>query len=94
MRLVALAGTAATSACGAVHPGAVEIFHDGRWGRICNDLYGTSPEKFTLDAHVVCRQLGFPFGTVIDAQDNAQFQYDYDTEEELVWATAVRPCRS
>ncbi|KAL9694212.1 hypothetical protein quinque_013497 [Culex quinquefasciatus] len=34
--------------------GNIEIFHDGRWGAICDDEWDST------EAEVVCRQLGFP----------------------------------
>ena len=37
--------------------GRLEIFHDGRWGAVCDDLFG-SP-----DATVACHQLGYTEGT-------------------------------
>jgi len=94
VRLVPLNGTTvATAPCDDVHFGGVELFHEGRWGRICSSPAGGRPEDFTLDALVVCRQLGFPFGTVMDSGDKSGV-YDVDyyaLQETLVWATEVRP---
>ena len=93
VRLVPLNGTAvATAPCDDVHFGGVELFREGRWGRICSGRFGDEPEEFTLDAQVVCRQLGFPFGTVLDSADMYDaYDVDYDSVQALTWATEVRP---
>ena len=38
--------------------GRLEIFHDGQWGTVCNDYFGTP------DATVACRQLGYSGGAI------------------------------
>ena len=94
MRLVPLNGTAVpTAPCDDVHFGGVELFREGVWGRICPGRFGGDEADFTLDAKVVCRQLGFPFGTVMDASEVSGF-YDYSyssasSDTVTVWATQV-----
>ena len=95
VRLVPLNGTVVpTAVCDDVHFGAVELFLEGAWGRICAGSLGGDAEDFTLDAQVVCRQLGFPFGTLMDADEIFRaYEYarlDY-SDPAIVWATEVWP---
>eukprot|EP00892_Ulva_mutabilis_P007291 jgi/Ulvmu1/4934/UM204_0006.1 len=94
VRLVPLNGTdVPTAACDDVHFGGVELFREGQWGRICAGRFGGEQEDFTLDAQVVCRQLGFPFGTIMDEREAFGVydynSYDYDAEPVITWATEV-----
>ena len=91
VRVVPLQGTTvATRECDDVHFGGVELFFQGQWGRICSAIHSgiDLDAEFTLDAHVSCRQLRFPFGTVMDANDRI-FE-DGDTEGVVTWASEVQ----
>eukprot|EP00892_Ulva_mutabilis_P011614 jgi/Ulvmu1/8825/UM049_0005.1 len=69
VRLVPLNDTASpTAACDAVHFGNVELFLQGRWGRVCD---AGEAEKVTLVPQVICRQLGFVSGVFMDAERTA-----------------------
>ena len=101
MRIVPLNGTAVpTAVCDDVHFGGVELFHEGTWGRICAGRFRGDLFEFTLDAQVVCRQLGFPFGTLMDNAEVAAYDYtspEYSDPPLIVWATEVwrvAPCRA
>ena len=108
VRLVDIDGiNASTAPCDDVHFGGVEIYNDGRWGRICvgnflNDYQNI--DQFNVDAVIICRQLGFPFGSVMDlgevredirVNDNSAYLADpvgadYSGPRDLVWATDVQ----
>jgi hypothetical protein len=74
------------SRCDSIHTGFVEIYHLGSWGSICAVEYMTDPSL----AEVVCRQLGFPYGTIVDSWAPTKLQeghndyafYDYNTKVE------------
>lgn len=101
VRLVNIPGTNfTTQPCDDVHLGGVEFFNDGQWGRICNRR--GFPEMYNVPARVICRQLGFPFGSVIDLGEVSDpgnnyyviYSEDYAEEDDvaaaaLVWATDV-----
>lgn len=109
VRLVNIKGTNfTTQPCDGVHLGVVEIFNDGQWGRICagTDARALSGRGdvalYNVDARVICRQLGFPFGSVIDLREASSAMLsglrsifyedyeDYDAPGALVWATDVQ----
>ena len=99
VRLVPLTGiTSKTAPCDAVHFGGVEIFNDGQWGRICSGRFSNENALVTLDAQVVCRQLGFPFGGLYDVLEatrstgfivGSEFE-DYSEPADTVFATEVK----
>ena len=53
--------------CDPIYTGFVEIFHAGVWGAICR---GKSQSDHRNTAPVVCRQLGFPHGSMVDPSVN------------------------
>ena len=84
VRLVPLLNATSESApCEAVHQGVVQILLDGVWGLLCATMFGRRGKTgFTVDAKVICRQLGFPFGSVFDSSASGggrdpDDQYDY-----------------
>ena len=49
------------------HEGRVEIYHDGEWGSVCNDIWDEtahSDPRESRESRVVCRQLGYAGGGV------------------------------
>jgi len=59
------------------HAGRVEIQHLGVWGTICDHSWST------LDAYVVCRQLGYRGGVAVT-------DLSYGEGRGLVWLENVR----
>lgn len=72
------------SPCDPIHSGYVEVFHLDEWGAICID----EGDADVLTADVVCRQLGFPHGAVVDPTTNppdlemGQYSYNYVDVDE------------
>ena len=54
--------------CDPVHSGFVEVFHRSEWGAICSPIAMENVDRLVAD--VVCRQLGFPHGTIVPALSN------------------------
>lgn len=106
IRLVPLTGmnfASPTSPCDEVHFGGVEIYNDGDWGRICRT--GRRSSGFVVEALVICKQLGFPFGGLMDvlevnvrgpngrASEEGPFRdsgAQNTTASKLVWATEMQ----
>lgn len=71
-----------------MHFGAVEIFNNGQWGRVCVGPSSFEFARFQLDAGVVCRQLGFPFATLLPLTSSNTILPELSAS--IVWATDVR----
>lgn len=85
--------------CDPLHSGFVEVFNAGEWGAICDGEFARRRDFLVAD--VVCRQLGFPHGTVVDSETtrpDLYFDYyfndDIGEESEVplgrVWLNAIQ----
>lgn len=80
MRLVGGAGTP----CDAVHSGFVQVFNASTFGGLCADRFGVP----RTTAEVVCRQLGFTRGFVLD-NESAGGNPTVCLCQRLPWTLAV-----
>ena len=60
------------------HEGRVEVFHDERWGTVCDDFWTVE------DAAVVCRQLGY------DGPAQALRRAEFGEGEDPIWMDNVQ----
>ena len=86
MRLVRGLGTP----CDPIHTGTVEIFHTSDdensseasgWAALCVDIGAERAPVDLLAAATVCRQLGFPYGTIVsNIGPRSSDDVEYDAE--------------
>lgn len=90
--------------CDPLHTGFVEVYNEAaeQWGAICLDVRDVRPDYGA--ANVVCRQLGFAHGSIVDTRspvvspNNGNFQREYEEEaaevdaQEIFWLDTVS-CR-
>lgn len=53
--------------CDVIHSGTVEVLINGEWGTICYTPSDAQAGNFSPVADVACRQMGFPYGALIDS---------------------------
>ena len=59
------------------YEGRVEVFHDGEWGTVCDDLWDDR------DADVVCRSLGYDTGEALG------YNNDFGDGTGTIWMDQV-----
>lgn len=83
-------GLAIGTPCDPLHWGIIDSFHDGEWGATCVSRGGldVSFQAPNFAANAICRQLGFPHISAVDALNLVLFEWHTDKLRRSGWGTS------